>query len=222
MRPEYAAALSDAIARTRHPRLDYRTAEAQRYVARLRPVLRQLVAPGCRALDLGCGAGKFTFELERLGARAVGLDCSPEAIRLAREIAAAMGSAAHFVMGTFAALPFAPESLDLVIFPQNIVECSYEEMDSIARQLGVVLRPGGRFCLEMQDGLAQWPQGRAGIFDPATGKQRTAIEIPGQGEFPYEATFWTVGFARSVVTRYLHFASMDQEDDQRYILCFDQ
>ncbi len=221
MKPEYAASLSDALARTRHPRLDYRTAEAQRYVARLRPYLQRLVAPGCKALDLGCGAGKFTIELGRLGARAIGLDCSPEAVRLAREIAAAMGSSAHFVVGTFAALPFAAESLDLAIFPQNIVECSYEEMDSVARQLSIILRPGGRFWLEMQDGPAQEQQDEGGdTFDPVMGKRSTRIEIPGQGEFPYETAFWTVGFARFVITRHLRFLSMEREDDRRYVLVF--
>ena len=153
MKPEYAAAAMDAIAGLRHPRLDYRTAEAQSFAARWRPFLQTVLFPGCRTLDLGCGAGKSTFELEHLGAQAVGLDCSPGMIGLAREVAAALGSSAEFHIGLFEALPFGENSFDLVWFPQNIIECSYAEMDQIARQLGSVLRPGGKFCLTMADGL---------------------------------------------------------------------
>ncbi len=84
-----AARLSDAIARNRHPRSDYRTEEAESYTDRLRPFFEQVIFPGCRALDLGCSSGKFTFAMEQHGARPVGLDCSAEAIAFAKEIACA-------------------------------------------------------------------------------------------------------------------------------------
>lgn len=222
MKPEQASKISDALARSGHPRLDYRTAEARRYTERLRPFLKKLVFPGCRALDLGCGAGKFTFELEQLGAHATGLDCSREAIELARGIAASMDSHAEFRLGTFDKLPFLEESFDLVIFPQNIIECSYKEMDSIAQQLKGILSPAGRLCLEMQDGLERCRESESDRpLDVARGSRQRTIDIPDEGEFPYETTFWTVGFARFVISRHLRFLGMEREEDKkRYILNF--
>src|SRR5512136_1125553 len=87
MKAENAARLSDAVARKRHPRSDFRTDEARVYTNRLRPFFEQVIFPGCKALDLGCSSGKFTFAMEQHGARAVGLDCSGEAIAFAKEIA---------------------------------------------------------------------------------------------------------------------------------------
>jgi ubiquinone/menaquinone biosynthesis C-methylase UbiE len=224
VKPEFAQASSDAIARTRHPRLDYRTEEAQRYTARLRPLFQKLVFRGCRALDLGCGAGKFTFELERLGAQATGLDCSQEAIHLAHEFATATGSSAEFCVGLFEDIPFPNNSFDLVIFPQNIIECSYEEMDVIARQVSRIMSPTGKFCLEMQDGLERFcsSEGREESFDIITGNRQSIISVPNAGEFPYEVTFWTIGFARFVVSRYLNFVKMEREDNRRYVLLFEK
>lgn len=220
MNVEYARPSSDAIARTKHPRLDYRTAEAKRYTSRLRPYLQQYLSAGCRALDLGCGAGKFTFEMEHLGARATGLDCSEGAIRLARELAVAMGSSAEFHVGTYEQLPFPEQSFDLVLFPMNIIECAYGEFDAIARQVAIILRHGGVFCVEMRDGLAYLRDGRARQeFDLLSGCHLSSIDTP-EGSFPYETTFWTVGFARFVGSRYLRFSRVDSLPSDRHVLVF--
>lgn len=222
MNPETARALSDAIAKTRHPRLDYRTSEAQSYTARLRPLLSGRIHPGCRAFDLGCGAGKFTFEMERLGAQAIGLDCSEGAIRLAREIAQKMGSSAEFLVGTFESIPFPENSFDLVLFPKNIIECSYDEMDSIARQVRRILRSEGKFCLEMADGLErlQKTHGLGAGFETITGLRQTTIDVPDEGIYAYESAFWTVAFARFVVSRHLIFTRMEPVEGQSFFLEF--
>ena len=224
MKPEYAVAASDAIARTRHPRLDYRTAEARRHCERWRPFLETVVSPGRRALDLGCGAGKCTFQLEQLGAVAAGIDCSTEMIRMAKEVAADIGSSAEFHVGLFESLPFPQNSFDLVWFPGNIIECSYEEMDVVARQVASILLPGGRFCLTMQEGIERLDTGEigGGGFDILAGTKMTSINIPEEGEFPYEPTFWTVAFARVVVSRHLRFNRMAAIHEQTHVLVFEK
>lgn len=218
MKPEQASVLSDAMARTRHPRLDYRTEEARKYTARLRPFLKEALQHGQRVLDLGCGAGKFTFELEQLGAQAVGLDCSKEAISLAREIATEIDSSAEFHLGFFDKLPFPENSFDAVLFPGNIVECSYAEMDLVTFQMQSILHKGGKLYLEMQDDSDRTPK----CIDHVTGINKGKISIPGEGDFTYETTFWTIGFARFVVSRYLAFVKIDKIDDKRYILSFEK
>lgn len=220
MKPEFAKVLSDNIAKTGHSKLDYRTVEAQRCTMKLRPYLQQLVFSGCKALDLGCGTGKFTFELEYLGAQATGLDCSQEAIRIAQKFAAEMDSSSKFHIGFFENLPFLRESFDIVIFPQNIIECSYEEMDSISRQISFILRPRGVFLLAMRDGLERLQKDQSSKFDIITGNRQSTINIPDLGKFLYETTFWTVGFACFTISRYLSFSRIDKRDDGLYIIEF--
>jgi SAM-dependent methyltransferase len=224
MKAETAVRLSDAIARTRHPRLDFRTEEARRYTRRLHPFLEKVIFPGCRALDLGCAAGKFAFEMEALGAEAVGLDCSPEAIALAKEIAAQTGSRAVFHVGTFDQIPFPAASFDLVLFPSNIIECSYDELRQIVRQVQGLLRTGGKFCVEMQDGLErlQREAGPEALPELLSGEQPGTATVPGAGELAYPTTFWTVAFARHVVGEYLRFVRAEKVDEKRYWLEFER
>jgi SAM-dependent methyltransferase len=44
--------------------------------------LRRFVSPGDRVLDIGCGPGRFTIELARIGARVVAADISPGQLEL--------------------------------------------------------------------------------------------------------------------------------------------
>lgn len=55
-----------------------------------------MLSPGSAALDVGCGAGRFCFSMEAMGARPTGTDLSPEMIRLAGENAEKRGSCAEF------------------------------------------------------------------------------------------------------------------------------
>ena len=55
-----------------------------------------MLSAGSTALDVGCGAGRFCFAMEGLGAVPTGTDLSPEMIRLARENAEKRCSAARF------------------------------------------------------------------------------------------------------------------------------
>ena len=53
---------------------------------------------GKRALDIGCGSGRYSIELARRGAEVVGLDFAPAMVELARELAEEAGVAerCHF------------------------------------------------------------------------------------------------------------------------------
>lgn len=46
--------------------------------------LAEYVRPGMRVLDAGCGPGRFTIELVRLGSRPLALDSSPVQLEPAR------------------------------------------------------------------------------------------------------------------------------------------
>ncbi len=104
--------------------------------------MRTGVRPGDRALDLGCGEGAFTEELQRAGARAVGVEVAQAAVRRARE---RHGSLEFELVAIDGPLPFADGSFDLVWASEVI-----EHVADTARwlsELRRVLAPGGRLLL---------------------------------------------------------------------------
>lgn len=118
-------------------------ADARRAVA-----LIQRVAPwsaGVLVLDLACGAGRHAAELERAGARVVGLDLSPGMLlRAQRRVRAPL------VRGDMRALPFRPGSFGLVVnlFTSFGYFRSDSEHGTVMRQVAEVLAPGGRFVID--------------------------------------------------------------------------
>src|SRR5437667_8940624 len=78
-------------------------------------VLRRLMRPGLRVLDVGCGAGWFTNSLAyHHNVSATGLDFNPVAIGRARQVAAAMRLPTTFAVGDL--FLFSPtEPFDLVV-----------------------------------------------------------------------------------------------------------
>lgn len=60
--------------------------------------------PYGRALDLGCGTGRWSVELDRRGWEVVGVDVAPKAVEAARRRAAAEGVDVEFVEGDVTAL----------------------------------------------------------------------------------------------------------------------
>ncbi len=59
--------------------------------------LQIVPAPGCRTVDIGCGEGRLTRHLKKLGHDIVGVDASPSLVAAAREHSAllVMGAYGH-------------------------------------------------------------------------------------------------------------------------------
>lgn len=108
------------------------------------PGLRALLPPlaGRRVLDAGCGGGRTSAWLVEAGAEVVGIDVSPELLRLARERL----PAASFVLADLAEpLPFADSSFDLVV--SSLVMHYLRDWEPPLRELRRVLRPDGVLVL---------------------------------------------------------------------------
>jgi ubiquinone/menaquinone biosynthesis methyltransferase len=101
-------------------------------------IARANVRPGERALDLAAGTGDVAFAAAANGAKTIGLDITHRMLQLAAQ----KSSAARFITGDMASLPFASSSFDLVTTSyglRNVPDLN-TAIDEIAR----VLKPGGR------------------------------------------------------------------------------
>ena len=90
---------------------------------------------GWRALDLGCNAGFYSFELARRGAAVTGLDHDPHYLRQARWAAARMGLPVTFRQGQVYELARSDERFDLVLFMGVLYHLRYPllGLDAVAR-----------------------------------------------------------------------------------------
>lgn len=121
----------------------------RRQVRILRDALDELIG-GVRdldALDVGCGTGRMTLELQLMGAKAVGVDFSEAAVAVAAEEARAMGADVRYEVGDIAnpPLPFEDESFDAVVAVGCLaVACrGVDELEASLREMRRIVRPRG-------------------------------------------------------------------------------
>ena len=104
---------------------------------------------GETVLDLGSGAGAdVLISARRVGptGKAIGLDMTDEMLELARANAAEASVAnAEFLKGYIEAIPLPDASVDVVI--SNCVINLSADKPAVLREVGRVLRPGGRFAV---------------------------------------------------------------------------
>lgn len=93
---------------------------------------------GTRLLDVGCGAGLLSLLATLRGAEVSALDASAPLLEIARERV----PTADFRQGDLEALPFADDSFDAVTAVNSVFYAS--DMEAAVRELGRVVRPGGR------------------------------------------------------------------------------
>ncbi|WP_241385660.1 class I SAM-dependent methyltransferase [Rhodococcus sp. CH91] len=107
------------------------------------------VVPGIRALDIGAGAGRHSFELYRRGADVVAFDQNADDMKAVADMFVAMelegeapeGAVARAEVGDALALPYDDASFDLVLISE-VLEHVPEDERAIA-ELVRVLKPGG-------------------------------------------------------------------------------
>jgi ubiquinone/menaquinone biosynthesis C-methylase UbiE len=186
MKPSIARTVSDAYVRRNHPRLDFRTEEGRQYAMRLSPYLAPIMHPGIRALDLGCSTGKSTFLLNELGAEVTGIDISFLSLRFAQNIATSIKTKVRYIAADYSRLPFQNSAFELVLFPNNVVECSMDEFDSIINETHRVLIKEGNFVLTVNN---KWCDSNS---DLKPIKNDGKIMIEGQGEYSYPTYTWSV------------------------------
>lgn len=205
------------------PRNDPDNQESYFAVDRIRTQLEREITVGSKVLDLGCGAGRYTFAVEKMGAVSTSIDYARIPLEYARQLAVERSSQATFIEADVHDLPFRDATFDLALLVgNNIVEYSYDDIDRLARQLRSVLTFGGKLCLGMRDGVVQWSGGdrTPDGYEISTGLIKSQHDIPNHGPLPYQTYFWTVGFAKHIVSRHLELLREEALEQGRYWLVF--
>lgn len=107
------------------------------------------VAPGAQLLDVGCGTGVVALTAARAGARATGLDLTPELIERARQNASLMKLEVQWKVGDAEQLPFEDAAFDVVV--SQFGHMFAPRPDVTVAEMRRVLKPGGTLA------FATWP-----------------------------------------------------------------
>jgi SAM-dependent methyltransferase len=107
------------------------------------------LAPGRRALELGCGTGLFLERVAASGATIHGIDLSADLLARTRQ---KIGHLPNVVLsrGNAEALPFGDGSFDLV-YGSSVLH--HLHLDAALREVHRVLRPGGRIVFAEPNAL---------------------------------------------------------------------
>ncbi|MSP22173.1 MAG: ubiquinone/menaquinone biosynthesis methyltransferase [Dehalococcoidia bacterium] len=118
-----------------------------RHHAWRRAAALELVRPGDRIVDVGCGTGDLSFACLEAGARAVlGLDFALPMLEHAQRKARAQGaSRATFALGDATLLPLASESVEG--WCGAFVVRNIPDLDGAFAEARRVLKPGGRLAI---------------------------------------------------------------------------
>ena len=103
------------------------------------------VAPGCRLLDVGCGAGQLALMAARDGVDVTGVDIAPNLVERASARARGEGLAARFLEGDAEDLPFEDHAFDVV---GSLLGAMFApQPDRVAAELLRVCSPGGTIAM---------------------------------------------------------------------------
>ncbi|MGB8775229.1 MAG: class I SAM-dependent methyltransferase [Terriglobales bacterium] len=147
----YAASFGFQWHRYQKTQLDHDEVRESENNFRMKTALRPEELAGKLVLDVGCGMGRFAEVATRWGARVVGIDLSAAA-----EVAAKNLADRDFVafQADVFALPFAPESFD-VIYSVGVLHHT-PDCEAAVKALGKYLKPGGVLAVWLYSGYNKW------------------------------------------------------------------
>lgn len=106
--------------------------------ARRVEMLTSHITPGMDVLEIGCGTGYYTKELERTGARITAIDISPDLLNVARSTV--KSDNVIFKLDNAYHMSFEDEVFDTVV---GISVLHHLDIEKAVKEIYRVLRPGG-------------------------------------------------------------------------------
>ena len=160
----------------------------------LDPVMLARVAAGRyqRALDVGCGEGRFCRLLKSAGVSATGIDPTLQLLEVARQ----RDPAGDYRTGVAERLEFESESFDLVVSYVTLVDIV--DFRTAIREMARVLQPGGRLLVANLTGFTSACATRGWVRD----EEGCRLHFPGIGRsrltWPsFSTPVCNCGFSRS-------------------------
>lgn len=117
-------------------------------------VFSKYLCPTHQILDLGCGTGRTTFPLFRLGfENIIGVDLTPEMIQEAKNLNSNFETTIDFKIGDATNLEFGNDFFDVVIFSFNGLMSipKYKNRLKAIAEINRVLKKGGFFIFTTHD-----------------------------------------------------------------------
>jgi SAM-dependent methyltransferase len=101
---------------------------------------------GLSIAEIGCGTGNNLLFFASEGCLVSGLDYSPTALTVARDLLAQNGLEASLTTGDVTqSLPWKDESFDILLDRACLTQISHKDLKSVLAEIHRVLKPNGRF-----------------------------------------------------------------------------
>ena len=152
--------------------------------------------PGMRVLDVGCGPGRHSLALARRGVDVVGVDHSPEFVRLARDAAATEGLSTTFEELDVRELD-RPDEFDAAIClcQGGFGLLGGRDETAVFGRIAATLRPGGWLAVSAFSAAFAVRHLEVGEeFDAATGVLHEVATVRGPEGDEAEFELWTTCF----------------------------
>lgn len=150
--------------------------------------------PGRLTLDVGCGEGRVSRDLRRLGHRAVGVDGSETMVAAAREA----DPDGEYLVADAAALPFPDGHADLAVAFMSLMDV--DDMPRALAEVARVLEPGGRVVVAVVHPInsaheldREHPESNLVLVRDYFDRRRYRDEIERNGlRMTFESRHWTL------------------------------
>jgi len=114
--------------------------------------------PSGKVVDLGCGNGRDSYWLAKMGYDVVGVDISQEMIRLS----AAKNPGLKFYVKSFYELDFPKKSFDGFWAANSLLHIPRKNLGTVLKNIKFILRPGAVGFISIKEGngekLSEWRQ----------------------------------------------------------------
>ncbi len=107
------------------------------------------IPPSSRILDLGCGYGRISIELAKLGYDVVGFDYSTDLLEIAKESAKKQGVRVDFVRGDMRQLSYEDEFDAVVSWSNSFGYFTDDENEHVIQLISRSLRKNGKLVLDL-------------------------------------------------------------------------